>query len=106
MTQVTPGGESVMVGHGFYSRHSQPQRAAARVADRHLVDAAGAVPLPPGPEPVLIGDFGCAGGANEMAPLAAAVGTLRGRDPVVPIEVAHTDLPENDFGPLFALLGG
>ncbi len=95
-----------MVGHGFYSRHSQPQRAAARVADRHLVDAAGAVPLPPSRQPLLIGDFGCAGGANEMAPLAAAVDTLRGRDPVVPIEVAHTDLPENDFGPLFALLGG
>ena len=46
MTHVTAGTESVMVGHGFYSRHSQPQRAAARVADRHLVDAAGAVPLP------------------------------------------------------------
>lgn len=95
-----------MVGHGFYSRHSQPQRAAARVADRHLVDAAGSFPLPSSPTPVLIGDFGCAGGANEMVPLAAAIDAVRGRDADVPVEVAHTDLPENDFGPLFALLGG
>ncbi len=95
-----------MVGHGFYGRHSQPQRAAARVADRHLVDAAGAVPLPLPPAPLLIGDFGCAGGANEMAPIAAAIDAVRGRDASVPVEVAHTDLPENDFGPLFARLDG
>ena len=95
-----------MMGHGFYGRHSQPQRAAARVADRHLVDAAGAVPLPSSPTPVLIGDFGCAGGANEMAPIAEAIDAVRGRDAAVPIEVAHTDLPENDFGALFAVLDG
>lgn len=94
-----------MLGGGFYSRHSQPQRAAARTADAWLVEAAGAVPLPAPPAPVLIGDFGCAGGANEMAPLAAAVDAIRARDAAVPVEVAHTDLPENDFGPLFTLLG-
>jgi hypothetical protein len=95
-----------MVGHGFYSRHSQPQRAAARVADRHLVDAAASVPLPSTPTPVLIGDFGCAGGANEMVPIAEAIDAVRARDAAVPVEVAHTDLPENDFGPLFTLLAG
>jgi len=41
-----------------------------------------------------------------MAPLAAAIGAVRVRDATLPIEVAHTDLPQNDFGPLFALLQG
>ena len=106
MAQVTAAGESVMLGKGYYSRHSQPQRAAARAADARLVAAAAAIPLPAPPAPLLIGDLGCAGGANEMAPVAAAIDTLRARDGAVPVEVAHTDLPENDFAPLFALLAG
>lgn len=105
MAQVTAPAESVMLGHGYYSRHSQPQRAAARAADARLVAAAGAVPVGAG-QPVLIGDFGCAGGANEMAPVGAAVDAVRARDADVPIEVAHTDLPENDFAPLLRLLSG
>ena len=106
MSEIAPPGQSVMLGGGFYSHNSRPQRAAASAADAHLVAAAAAVPLPGPPAPVLIGDFGCAGGANELAPLAAAVDELRARDASLPIEVAHTDLPQNDFGPLFALLQG
>src|SRR5690242_1219646 len=90
--------QSVMLGGGFYSHNSRPQRAAATAADAHLAAAAAAAPLPGRPTPALIGDFGCAGGANEMAPLAAAVAGLRARDAMLPIEVAHTDLPQNDFG--------
>src|SRR5690242_14203156 len=104
MSEIAPAGQSVMLGGGFYSHNSRPQRAAATAADAHLAAAAAVVPLDA--PPVLIGDFGCAGGANEMAPLAAAVGALRARDAGLPIEVAHTDLPQNDFGPLFALLQG
>ena len=104
MSEIVPAGQSVMLGGGFYSHNSRPQRAAATAADVHLVAAAAAVPLPERPTPALIGDFGCAGGANEMAPIAAAVDGLRARDATLPIEVAHTDLPQNDFGPLFALL--
>ncbi|MGE0300883.1 hypothetical protein [Pseudonocardia sp.] len=103
MAKITAPAESVMLGHGYYSRHSQPQRAAARAADARLIAAATAVPIA---SPVLVGDFGCAGGANEMAPIAAAIDALRARDADVPIEVAHTDLPENDFAPLLLLLSG
>jgi hypothetical protein len=40
-----------------------------------------------------------------MEPMAGAVATLRHRGVGGPIEVVHTDLPENDFTPLFELLG-
>lgn len=106
MTDVTPPAQSVMLGHGVYSHHSQPQRAAARVADELVVAAARDVPLPAAPSPMLVGDLGCAGGANEMRPMASVVDAVRVRDPALPVEVAHTDLPENDFGPLFELLAG
>lgn len=106
MSEIALPGQSVMLGGGFYSHNSRPQRAAASAADAHFAAAAAGVPLPGRPTPVLIGDFGCAGGANEMAPLAAAIDAVRVRDATIPIEVAHTDLPQNDFGPLFALLQG
>ena len=41
-----------------------------------------------------------------MAPVAAAIDAVRLRAAALPIEVAHTDLPQNDFGPLFTLLQG
>ena len=95
--------ESVMAGEGFYSAHSQSQHVAAAVAFPYLAAAAESVPLPGAGAPVTIGDFGCAGGANEMAPMALAIDTLRKRTSA-PVEIVHTDLPQNDFGSLFALL--
>ena len=95
--------ESVMAGEGFYSAHSQSQHVAAAVAFPYLAAAAESVPLPGAGAAVTIGDFGCAGGANEMAPMALAIDTLRKRTSA-PVEIVHTDLPQNDFGSLFALL--
>jgi len=97
--------QSVMAGHGYYSANSRPQHAAASVAYPYLEAAAGAVPAPDAGTPLTIGDFGCAGGANEMEPMARAVAGFRQRGVDAPIEVVHTDLPENDFTPLFELLG-
>jgi hypothetical protein len=94
--------QSVMAGHGYYSANSRPQHVASAVAYPYLTAAAHAVPV--SPTPLTIGDLGCAGGANEMEPMALVVETLRGRGVDAPIEVVHTDLPENDFEPLFTLL--
>jgi hypothetical protein len=93
--------QSVMAGHGYYSSNSRPQHAAASVAYPYLTAAAQQIPAP---SLVTVGDFGCAGGANEMEPMALAVDTLRSRGITAPIEVVHTDLPENDFVSLFKLL--
>lgn len=94
--------ESVMEGHGYYSAHSSVQHAAAAPGYPMLERAAAEVPLPAAGAALAIGDFGCAGGANETTPLGLAVAALRKRDPVLPIEVFFSDLPGNDWASLFA----
>ncbi len=100
---MSTGDQSVMQGGGAYGANSRPQHVAAAVAYPFLEQAAAEVPIEP-PRPIVIGDLGCAGGANEMEPMQRAIDVLRRRDPATPIEVVHTDLPQNDFAPLFARL--
>ena len=102
----TASNESVMAGAGYYSANSRPQHVAAEVAYPYLIRAAGEIPGPQSSVPAVIGDFGCAGGANEMEPMGLAIDGLRSRLPGTPVQVVHTDLPQNDFGPLFELLQG
>ena len=91
-------GESVMAGGGYYSAHSSSQHVAAAPGFPILERAARAVPVQ---QPLVIGDFGCAGGRNELEPMRIAIRTLRERAPSAPITVVHADLPSNDFGALF-----
>ena len=49
---------------------------------------------------MVIGDFGCAGGRNELEPMRIAIAAVRERA-AAPIMVVHTDLPANDFTSLF-----
>jgi hypothetical protein len=86
-----------MQGGGAYSANSRPQHVAYPYLERASAD----VPIDPA-RPIVIGDLGCAGGANEMEPMPRAIDVLRRRDSSTPIEVVHTDLPQNDFAPLFA----
>lgn len=95
-----------MAGDGFYGQHAQPQQHAAAAGYGWLGEAAEAVPLPASSVPLLIGDMGCADGRNEMGPVGSVIDRIRARRPTVPVEVVHTDLPGNDFAPLFELLAG
>lgn len=99
---AAPLADSVMEGHGYYSAHSSVQHAAAAPGYPMLERAAAEVPLPGAGGALAIGDFGCAGGANEMTPLGLAVAALRRRDAALPIEVVLADLPGNDWASLFA----
>jgi hypothetical protein len=76
------------------------QHVAAAPGFPLLERAARQVPIPEG-TPLLIGDFGCAGGRNELEPLRIAIAAVRERAPAVPVAVVHTDLPSNDFASLF-----
>ena len=77
-------GESVMAGGGYYSRHSKVQHVAAAPGFPFLERAAREVPILEG-TPFVIGDFGCAGGRNELEPLRIAIGAVRERTARVPI---------------------
>ncbi len=92
-----------MQGGGFYNRNSALQAANLGSALPLLVAAAGEVPA----DGAIIGiaDYGVSQGRNSMAPVAAAIDTLRPRiGPDRPIVVSHVDLPSNDFGSLFTLI--
>ena len=57
------------------------------------------------PQPIVIADYGAAGGNDSLKPLSRAIDVLRRRTRHDhPILVAHTDSPENDFTALFKTL--
>ncbi len=87
----------------FYNRASQPQAGAAAQGIPLLQRAAWEIPLR---DSVSLADVACFHGLNSMAPLKAAIDILRQRNEEQLIEVTHTDLPTNDFGPVLDLVAG
>ncbi len=94
-----------MEGHGAYNRQSRVQAAGLAPAVAWLEEAADVVPIPPNVEPLVVADYGASEGRNSILPIGAAAARLRARiGPTRPIEVVHTDLPDNDFSALFRAL--
>jgi hypothetical protein len=95
----------VMEGKGFYNRHSKPQHSAISFGLPLLARAVESVPLPVPGEVFVIADYGVAGGHNSIEPVRQAIELIRRRTSEdLAVSVIHTDLPTNDFDPLFALL--
>jgi len=92
---------TAMEGGGHYNAHASAQAASATFG-LDLVRAAAAT-APVGPAgAVTVADYGASQGLNSLAPVGAAVETVRrvhGEDR--PVWVFHTDLPGNDFASLF-----
>jgi hypothetical protein len=102
---TTAANLGVMEGKGFYNRHSRPQRGAAAFGLPLLEQAVGAVPLPGPGEVLQVADYGVAGGNNSMEPMRTIIDGVRRRSSEdFAVSVFHTDLPTNDFNPLFTLL--
>lgn len=99
-----------MQGDGRYNRNSTAQAAAGDRGVPLLVEAAEAVPFPPGAfasarGPVVLADYGCSEGRNSLMPIGAAVDALRARHGNdLQVLVLHTDLPGNDYSSLFGTL--
>jgi hypothetical protein len=105
--KTTPSADAVMKGRGFYNEHSRPQQKADSLGLPLLERAVGEMTVPRGAELATVADFGAAQGRNSLEPMRLAVERLRRRTSVsIPIVVVHTDLPQNDFGSLFALVEG
>lgn len=93
------------VGSGDYSASSRLQAAGLKQAIALFEQAAGAVPIPPAPLPIVIADYGAANGHNSLLPINAAISVLRKRTRAdQSVLVTHTDVPENDFSTLFRTL--
>ncbi len=90
-----------MAPAGYYNRHSSLQAAAASTGFAWLGEAASSVPLPQH-GPITVADYGVAQGANSMSPMGVVLDSLRARSDA-PVQMVHTDLPGNDFAPLFEL---
>ncbi|MGH9269641.1 MAG: hypothetical protein ACRDZ2_00020 [Ilumatobacteraceae bacterium] len=94
-----------MAGKGYYNLHSRPQHGAVAFGLPLAETAAEAVPLPAQGGVLTIADYGVAGGHNSMEPVGAMLSTIRSRPSGEgAVSVVHTDLPTNDFDPLFTLL--
>jgi hypothetical protein len=94
-----------MEGGGAYNRSSSVQAAGLSPAVPLFEQAAKTVQLPITPTPIVIADYGSSEGRNSLAPMSAAIRTLRNRvDPECAISVVHTDLAGNDFSALFQTL--
>ena len=103
--RTTASADAVMKGHGFYNEHSHPQQKADSLGLPLLERAVDEITMPQGAEPAVVADFGAAQGRNSLGPMRLAVEKIRQRTTVsTPIVVVHTDLPQNDFGSLFALV--
>ena len=88
-----------------YTASSRLQAAGLQEATDVFVGAAGSVPLPKAPAPIVIADYGAGNGHNALLPIAAAIERLRGRTPPEQaVLVAHTDVAGNDFTALFEIL--
>lgn len=101
----TPGRTvtSGMVGHGYYNRHSAPQRAAIDYVLPWLDAAVEALPLADVPATIGLADFGCSEGRNSIAVVQRLVTAVRRRC-ARPIQTVHSDLPTNDYSELFRAL--
>jgi hypothetical protein len=94
-----------MEGDGAYNRHATVQAAGNTMALLHAREAARRVDIDPGSGPIIIADYGCSQGKNSLAPMRAAIETLRSRVGTDrAFMVCHVDLPVNDFNTLFRTL--
>ena len=107
LRRTTASADAVMKGHGFYNEHSRPQQNADSLGLPLLERAVEELNVPQGAELAAVADFGAAQGRNSLEPMRLAVEKIRRRTTIsTPIAVVHTDLPQNDFGSLFALVEG
>jgi SAM dependent carboxyl methyltransferase len=94
---------TAMEGDGFYNKNSALQASGISLLLPLWAEVCESVAC--ADEPLVIVDYASSQGRNSMAPIRIAVNTLKQRStPDTPVEVIHTDLPDNDFSALFHAL--
>ncbi len=95
-----------MKGAGYYSKATVVAREAIDAATPWVLEAADRLPLDQDGSPVRVADLGCADGGTSIGLWDRVLMALRQRVPGRAIEIAYTDLPQNDFNHLFRMLYG
>jgi hypothetical protein len=105
MVTPTVSTHGVMEGSGSYNLHAKVPAGGGSLALPYLEEAARSCTLSPGNDPIVIVDYGSSQGKNSLAPMRAAIGSLRSRvGSKRPITVVHVDQHANDFNTLFDVL--
>src|SRR5215469_15326634 len=105
LSTATLSTHGVMEGGGFYNRHARIQAGGADLALPYLERAARSLALPPATDPIVVADYGSSQGKNSLAPMRAAIRSLRNRvGNERAVMVIHIDQPANDFNTLFEVL--
>jgi hypothetical protein len=92
-----------MKGKGYYDQHSTAQAESIRLLHGYMEEAIREVPLPTGPWPMVLADFGCSEGRNSSRWMNRVVDAVRMRTER-PIFTFFSDLPTNDYNSLFTNL--
>jgi SAM dependent carboxyl methyltransferase len=107
MSEQSTQHANTMAGGGAYGQHSRIPAAGGGLAIPLLEEAAERITLDADDRPIVVADYGSADGRNSLAPMNAAIATLRRRVGAArPIAVCHTDLPGNDYSTLFKTIDG
>ena len=105
MATSTISTHGVMEGGGSYNLHARIPAGGGTLALPHLEEAVRCLTVRPGPDPVVIADYGSSQGKNSLAPMRAAIRCLRSRvGNERAVMVVHVDQHANDFNTLFDVL--
>ncbi len=95
----------VMEGGGSYNLNAKVPAGGGELALPFLEEAARNMTVEAEERPLVIADYGSSQGKNSLAPMRAAIRTLRARvGPSRPILIVHIDQAANDFNTLFGVL--
>src|SRR5215472_2576245 len=105
LSTATISTHGVMEGGGSYNRHARMQAGGADLALPYLEAAAQSLALPPARDPIVVADYGSSQVRNSLAPMRAAIRSLRTRvGSERAVMVVHIDQHANDFNTLFDVL--
>jgi hypothetical protein len=94
-------------GDGYYSRATTGAKNAIDGGTPMILDAVAALAIPDdGSSPFTMADMGCADGGTSLHMVGKVLNAIRERAPSRALQLAHTDLPRNDFGHLFRTVHG
>ena len=107
MTQKSAQADAItMSSGGVYSLATKGAKDVIDAATPMVVDAINSVPIATIKNGFTFSDMGCADGGTSLSMVEAAISAVRERVINVPVSIAYTDQPRNDFNALVTNVHG